>query len=57
MSTEITVVNDIVEINVTEEVIVIEAPSGAYPLPTGVYSVYGRTGNVVAQDGDYNLLS
>ena len=55
MSTEITVVNDIVEINVTEEVIVIEAPSGAYPLPTGVYSVYGRTGNVVAQDGDYNL--
>jgi hypothetical protein len=55
MSTEITVVNDIVEINVNEEVIVIEAPSGAYPLPTGVYSVYGRTGNVVAQDGDYNL--
>ena len=55
MSTEITVVNDIVEINVTEDVIVIEAPSGAYPLPTGVYSVYGRTGNVVAQDGDYNL--
>lgn len=55
MSTEITVVNDIVEINVTEEVIVIEAPSGAYPLPSGVYSVYGRTGNVVAQDGDYNL--
>jgi uncharacterized protein YbaP (TraB family) len=55
MSTEITVVNDIVEINVQEDVIVIEAPSGAYPLPTGVYSVYGRTGNVVAQDGDYNL--
>ncbi len=55
MSTEITVVNDIVEINVQEDVIVIEAPSGAYPLPAGVYSVYGRTGNVVAQDGDYNL--
>lgn len=55
MSTEITVVNDIVEINVTEDVIVIEAPSGAYPLPTGVYTVFGRTGNVVAQDGDYNL--
>jgi hypothetical protein len=55
MSTEITVVNDIIEINVTEEPIIIEAPSGAYPLPTGVYSVYGRTGNVVAQEGDYTL--
>ena len=55
MSTEITVVNDIIEINVTEEPVIIEAPSGAYPLPTGVYSVYGRTGNVVAQDGDYTL--
>jgi hypothetical protein len=55
MSTQITVVNDIVEVNVTEEVIVIEAPSGAYPLPTGVFSVFGRTGNVVSQDGDYNL--
>ena len=55
MSTEITVVNDIVEINVQEDVIVIEAPSGAYPLPTGVYSVFGRTGSVVAQEGDYNL--
>ena len=55
MSTEITINQDIVEINVTEEVVVIEAPSGAYPLPTGVYSVFGRTGNVVAQEGDYNL--
>ena len=55
MSTEIVVNNDIIEINVTEETIIIEAPSGAYPLPSGVYSVYGRTGNVVAQDGDYNL--
>ena len=55
MSTEITVVNDIIEINVTEEPVIIEAPSGAYPLPTGVYSVYGRTGNVVAQEGDYTL--
>ena len=55
MSTEIIVNNDIIEINVTEEPIIIEAPSGAYPLPTGVYSVYGRTGNVVAQEGDYTL--
>ena len=55
MSTEITINQDIVEINVTEEVVVIEAPSGAYPLPTGVYSVFGRTGNVVAQEGDYTL--
>jgi len=55
MSTEIIVNNDIIEINVTEYPIIIEAPSGAYPLPSGVYSVYGRTGNVVAEDGDYNL--
>lgn len=55
MSTEIIVNNDIIEINVCEEPIIIEAPSGAYPLPSGVYSVYGRTGNVVAEDGDYNL--
>ena len=55
MSTEIIVNNDIIEINVCEEPIIIEAPSGAYPLPSGVYSVYGRTGNVIAQDGDYNL--
>jgi hypothetical protein len=55
MSTEIIVNNDIIEINVTEEIIIIEAPSGAYPLPSGVYSVFGRTGNVIAQDGDYNL--
>ena len=55
MSTEITINQDIVEINVTEEVVVIEAPSGAYPLPSMVSSVFGRTGNVVAQEGDYNL--
>jgi hypothetical protein len=55
MSTEITINQDIVEVNVTEEVITIEAPSGAYPLPSTVYSVFGRTGNVVAQEGDYTL--
>ena len=55
MSTEIIVNNDIIEINVSEYPIIIEAPSGAYPLPGGVYSIFGRTGNVVAQDGDYTL--
>ena len=55
MSTEITINQDIVEINVTETVVVVEAPSGAYPLPTGVFSVFGRTGNVVAAEGDYTL--
>jgi hypothetical protein len=55
MSTEITINQDIVEINVTEEVITIEAPSGAYPLPNLVSSVFGRVGNVVAQEGDYTL--
>jgi hypothetical protein len=55
MSTEITINQDIVEINVTEEVITIEAPSGAYPLPSLVNSVFGRVGNVVAQEGDYTL--
>jgi hypothetical protein len=55
MSTEITINQDIVEINVDETVVVIEAPSGAYPLPTGVFSVFGRAGNVVAAEGDYSL--
>ena len=55
MSTEITINQDIVEINVDETVVVIEAPSGAYPLPTGVFSVFGRTGNVLAAEGDYSL--
>jgi hypothetical protein len=55
MSTEITINQDIVEINVTEQVVTIEAPSGAYPLPSMVSSVFGRTGNVVAQEGDYTL--
>jgi hypothetical protein len=55
MSTEITINQDIVEINVTEQVVTIEAPSGAYPLPNLVSSVFGRTGNVVAQEGDYTL--
>jgi hypothetical protein len=55
MSTEITINQDIVEINVTEEVVTIEAPSGAYPLPNLVSSVFGRVGAVVATEGDYTL--
>ena len=55
MSTEITINQDIVEVNVTEQVITIEAPSGAYPLPSLVNSVFGRVGNVVAAEGDYTL--
>jgi hypothetical protein len=55
MSTEITITSTTIDINVTESPITIEAPSGAYPLPTSVYSVFGRTGNVVATEGDYTL--
>ena len=55
MSTEITIQQDQIDINVTQEVIVIESPQGGYPLPSSVYSVFGRVGNVVAEDGDYDL--
>jgi hypothetical protein len=55
MSTEITITSTTIDINVSEYPITIEAPSGAYPLPTSVYSVFGRTGNVVATEGDYTL--
>jgi hypothetical protein len=55
MSTEITITSTTIDINVTESPITIEAPSGAYPLPSSVYSVFGRTGNVIATEGDYNL--
>jgi hypothetical protein len=55
MSTEITIQQDQIDINVTQEVIVIESPTGGYPLPSSVYSVFGRVGNVVAEDGDYDL--
>ena len=55
MSTEITITSTTIDINVTESPITIEAPSGAYPLPTSVYSVFGRTGNIVATEGDYTL--
>ena len=53
MSTEIIINQDIVEVNVTEEIITIEV-SGAYPLPSTISSVFGRTGSIVATIGDYN---
>jgi hypothetical protein len=55
MSTEITIQQDQIDINVDTTVVTIEAPQGGYPLPNNVYSVFGRVGNVVAQEGDYTL--
>jgi hypothetical protein len=55
MSTEITINQDQIDINVDSTVVTIEAPQGGYPLPNNVYSVFGRVGNVVAQEGDYTL--
>ncbi len=49
----INVSDEIIEINVTEEVVNIVTQTGAYPLPSNVFSVFGRTGNVVGQAGDY----
>jgi hypothetical protein len=50
---EVNVTEDIIEVNVTEEVINVVTQTGAYPLPSNVFSVFGRVGNVVGQDGDY----
>ena len=52
---DINVTEEIIDINVTEEVITIAAGNGAYPLAYPVYSVFGRTGDVVALEGDYSL--
>ena len=51
----INVTDEIIEINITEAVVNIVTQTGAYPLPNNVYSVFGRIGNVIAQEGDYNL--
>lgn len=51
----VNVTSEPVVVNVTEEIIQISPISGAYPLPSTVYSVFGRTGSVVAQEGDYDL--
>jgi len=52
---DINVTNEIIDVNVTEEVITVAVDSGAYPLAYPVYSVFGRTGTVVATEGDYSL--
>jgi hypothetical protein len=49
----INVSDEIIEINVTEEVVNIVTQTGAYPLPSNVFSVFNRVGNVVGQAGDY----
>jgi hypothetical protein len=42
-------------VNVTENIVEVSTVNGGYPLPTTVYSVFGRTGNIIAVDGDYDL--
>ncbi len=54
-SVNVNVTSEPVVVNVTEEIIQVSPISGAYPLPSTVYSVFGRTGSVVAQEGDYDL--
>ena len=49
----INVTDEIIEVNITEAVINIVTQTGAYPLPNNVYSVFGRTGNIVGEAGDY----
>ncbi len=49
----INITDEIIEINVTEAVVNVVTQTGAYPLPSNVFSVFGRVGNVVGQLGDY----
>jgi len=51
----VNVTDQIIEVNVTNNIVNIQVQTGAYPLPNNVYSVFGRVGNVVAQEGDYTL--
>jgi hypothetical protein len=51
----INVADQIIEVNVTNDIVNIQVQNGAYPLPNNVYSVFGRVGNVVATEGDYTL--
>ena len=51
----VNVTDQIIEVNVTNDIVNIQAQTGAYPLPNNVYSVFGRVGNVVAVEGDYTL--
>jgi hypothetical protein len=52
---DINVVEEVININVDDATINILSQPGAYPLPSTLFSVFGRVGNVVAQEGDYNL--
>jgi hypothetical protein len=60
---DINVTNDVIDINVTNEIVDVNATTqqidinvaGAYPLPSSVFSVFGRVGDVVATEGDYTL--
>ena len=49
----INITDEIIEVNVTEAVVNVVTQTGAYPLPSNVFSVFGRVGNVVGQAGDY----
>lgn len=51
----INVADQIIEVNVTNDIVNVQVQTGAYPLPNNVYSVFGRVGNVVATEGDYSL--
>ena len=51
----VNVTDQIIEVNVTNDIVNIQVQTGAYPLPNNVYSVFGRVGNVVAAEGDYTL--
>jgi hypothetical protein len=51
----VNVTDQIIEVNVTNDIVNIQVQTGAYPLPNNVYSVFGRVGNVVATEGDYTL--
>jgi hypothetical protein len=42
-------------VNVNEQIVEVSTVNGGYPLPTTVYSVFGRTGNIIATEGDYDL--
>ena len=50
----INITDEIIEVNVTEAIVNVVTQDGAYPLPSNVFSVFGRVGNVVGQAGDYN---
>jgi hypothetical protein len=49
----INITDEIIEINITEAIVNVVSQTGAYPLPSNVFSVFGRVGNVVGQAGDY----